>query len=58
MNYSNFLAVLLFCLFTIPNNGITQVDKTSLYKNGWIDFNKNGKKDIFDNPFLTRIFGK
>ncbi len=49
MNYSSFLAA-LFSLCIIPNKGITQVDKSSLYKNGWIDFNKNGKKDIFEDP--------
>ncbi len=24
--------------------------KSSIYKNGWIDFNKNGTKDIFEDP--------
>ena len=27
-----------------------QVDHSSMYKNGWIDFNKNGKKDVFEDP--------
>lgn len=24
--------------------------KPSIYKNGWIDFNKNGKKDVYEDP--------
>ena len=27
-----------------------QANKPSIYKDGWIDFNKNGKKDIFEDP--------
>ena len=27
-----------------------QIDNSSIYKNGWIDFNKNGKKDVFEDP--------
>ena len=29
---------------------IAQEANKSIYKNGWIDFNKNGKKDIFEDP--------
>ena len=25
-------------------------DRYGIYKNGWIDFNKNGKKDIYEDP--------
>src|ERR1051326_2650898 len=31
---------------------------TSIYKNGWIDFNKNGKKDVFEDrsqPVAKRV---
>ena len=24
--------------------------KTKIYQKGWIDFNKNGKKDIYEDP--------
>ena len=24
--------------------------KREIYKKGWIDFNKNGKKDIYEDP--------
>lgn len=27
-----------------------QTDKQSIYHNGWIDFNKNGIKDVFEDP--------
>ena len=27
-----------------------QTSAKSIYKNGWIDFNKNGIKDIFEDP--------
>lgn len=27
-----------------------KLSKNSIYKNGWIDFNKNGKMDIYENP--------
>ena len=27
--------------------------QSSIYKDGWIDFNKNGKKDIFEDPRQT-----
>lgn len=26
------------------------VKKTSIYQKGWIDFNKNGKKDVYEDP--------
>ena len=43
--------VALSFLFTFkftPSNA--QVDNASIYKDGWIDFNKNGKKDVFEDP--------
>lgn len=33
-------------------------DKNSIYHNGWIDFNKNGVKDVFEDseaPLETRV---
>jgi beta-glucosidase len=33
-------------LFSTPIHAQT----TSIYHNGWIDFNKNGKMDVFENP--------
>ena len=50
MNDSKFLIVFLFCFIVLTNKGNAQVDKSSIYKNGWTDFNKNGKKDIFEDP--------
>ena len=28
----------------------------SIYRNGWIDFNKNGKKDVYEDPIFTITF--
>lgn len=30
--------------------GQFQITSNSIYKNGWIDFNKNGKMDVYENP--------
>lgn len=27
-----------------------QKNKSSMYHRGWIDFNKNGKMDVFEDP--------
>lgn len=27
-----------------------QFEKKSMYKKGWVDFNKNGKMDVYENP--------
>ncbi len=37
------LAILLFV------SSAAQVNKSSIYHEGWIDFNKNGKKDIYED---------
>jgi beta-glucosidase len=42
MKISFFIICLLFSLL-----GYSQV---SIYRNGWIDLNKNGKKDIYEDP--------
>lgn len=39
------LSANLSCLFAQP-----PASGQSIYKKGWIDFNKNGKKDIFEDP--------
>ena len=40
---------LLSCLLSIP--AITQAGpKDDIYRKGWIDFNKNGKMDIYEDP--------
>ena len=36
---------LLSLLFVLPSKNV------SIYKKGWIDFNKNGVKDVYENPF-------
>ena len=38
-----FLMFLFTCL-------IASAQKNTLYKDGWIDFNKNGRMDVFENP--------
>lgn len=39
---------LAIALLFISYNGMAQ--SKSIYQNGWIDFNKNAKKDIFEDP--------
>ena len=40
---------LLSCLLSIP--AFTQAGpKDDIYRKGWIDFNKNGKMDIYEDP--------
>jgi len=50
----------LFILITFYQTiASAQEVKPTIYKNGWIDFNKNGKKDIFEDvkqPIEKRIF--
>src|SRR5689334_16304909 len=29
---------------------LLQLGSSSIYQSGWIDFNKNGKKDLFEDP--------
>lgn len=43
---------LVFCLLLLTSvDGIKP--KKEIYKKGWIDFNKNGKKDIYEDPKQT-----
>src|SRR6478736_7367305 len=44
------LPILLFSLVSIGQKNKTYKPDNIIYKNGWIDFNKNGKKDIYENP--------
>jgi beta-glucosidase len=50
MRFIKYFVAILFltCFGFIPV--IAQIDRTTIYKDGWIDFNKNGKKDIFEDP--------
>jgi beta-glucosidase len=41
------LLAVAFCLGTTV---LMAQSKKSIYNNGWIDFNKNGVKDVFENP--------
>ena len=47
-----FKSLLIFHFILLFTVGISnaQLEKSSIYKNGWTDFNKNGKKDIFEDP--------
>jgi beta-glucosidase len=46
------IAVFTFARFgkSIPDYFITQSKHNKIYKKGWIDLNKNGKKDIYEDP--------
>ncbi|MDR0961365.1 MAG: glycoside hydrolase family 3 C-terminal domain-containing protein [Mediterranea sp.] len=39
-------AAILFCCLSLPS----VAQNALIYKNGWIDFNKNGIKDIYEDP--------
>ncbi len=39
----------VFCLLLLTSAGLKK-DKQKIYHKGWIDFNKNGVKDIFEDP--------
>jgi beta-glucosidase len=41
------VVLFLFCSVTI---GLFSQKTSGIYKNGWIDFNKNGVKDIYEDP--------
>lgn len=43
----------LGCLLALPSGAEVPAGKTkkvSIYHKGWIDFNKNGRMDVFENP--------
>lgn len=41
------ITIILFFALAYPSNIFSQ---KLIYKNGWIDFNKNGEMDIYENP--------
>lgn len=41
------LLIIAFFLLLIPQNHITKKD---IYHSGWIDLNKNGRMDVYENP--------
>ncbi len=41
-----FFSVLLFAAANLH----AQDDKSGIYHDGWVDFNKNGKQDVFEDP--------
>lgn len=42
-------SILILCCFFFLSAGIKK-ENTKIYQEGWIDFNKNGIKDIFEDP--------
>lgn len=42
--------VLLFVFSLGASLALTAQNKSSIYKKGWVDFNKNGVKDIYEDP--------
>ena len=39
------ITIFILSVFSNPINA-----QVNIYQNGWIDFNKNGKKDVFEEP--------
>ncbi len=51
MKPQSIFTILIILVFqTISVESQTVKDKSSIYHDGWIDFNKNGKKDIYEDP--------
>lgn len=44
------LKAILFLFFFLAFVSATEAQSIDIYHPGWIDFNKNGKKDIFEDP--------
>lgn len=40
----------LICLLSLAVFAVSAQKKTNIYQKGWIDFNKNGVKDIYEDP--------
>ena len=40
----------LFVILCISAGLFTASAKNTIYKKGWIDFNKNGVKDVYEDP--------
>lgn len=47
LNRIIYIGICLTLLLTSAGTGLAQKDQ---FKKGWIDFNKNGKKDTYENP--------
>ncbi|MBK5203617.1 MAG: hypothetical protein JJE45_07860, partial [Prolixibacteraceae bacterium] len=45
--------LLFFILISIFSVGTGSAQDNSIYKKGWIDFNKNNKEDVFENPYMS-----
>jgi beta-glucosidase len=45
-----FITLLVFQINTLEAQKNRKNNSTSIYHKGWIDFNKNGKKDIYEDP--------
>lgn len=48
--FCQFIPLMCLTIFLLPANAIAQKSNKHIYKKGWIDFNKNGKKDIYEDP--------
>jgi beta-glucosidase len=53
--FSRFIlpALLLHTLILLPEISSAQVQPSKIYHEQWIDFNKNGNKDVFEDPAQT-----
>ncbi|WP_158848603.1 glycoside hydrolase family 3 N-terminal domain-containing protein [Algibacter sp. L1A34] len=49
MKLSNKIILSILCVFSVSNFGFKASDK-NIYHKDWIDFNKNGIKDVFEDP--------
>ena len=47
-----FLSALVL-IFSISAPSSLQAQKKGIYHDGWIDFNKNGRMDVYENPKAT-----
>ncbi|MDR3219058.1 MAG: glycoside hydrolase family 3 C-terminal domain-containing protein [Dysgonamonadaceae bacterium] len=43
-------SIIFIIITALSCNLISAQKKVSVYKNGWIDFNKNGVKDVYEDP--------
>lgn len=58
MNFINFMKIflclcliLLQCIAVVPQTVVRQDSrKSDIYRSGWVDFNKNGRKDVYEDP--------
>jgi beta-glucosidase len=50
MNMFGKIIIFAVWVFASENLSCAQQNKEAIYHDGWIDFNKNGKQDVFENP--------